>query len=518
MLEKTHMPALLTTALIAFALCIAFTPLLRDTCIRFGIVDQPDKVRKLHPRAIPRVGGVAIMISYAGSFALMLLLAPPWAQISVQHSNLLFELLPAVGIIFFTGLLDDLFGLTPWQKLAGQFLAAILAVNSGVAFSIAGEHAGLFWLTIPLSLLWLVGCANAFNLIDGMDGLAAGIGLCATVTTAIVGYLQGNMGLAMATAPLAGCLLGFLLYNFNPASVFLGDSGSLTIGFMLGCFSLIWGQGSGDLLGKAAPLMAMAIPLVDVLLAIVRRLLRRIPIFQADRAHIHHMMLARGFNPRDASLILYGACGLGAALAILQSFTPTHFRALVLLVFCSLVAIGVNCLGYVELIAAQRTLAGHRLVRHMRDEIYMQDLTRSLSQAQSVEECWAVIHSTCRDLSFSSVQMSLNEQTYHAEFLASIDTHSGWKLTLGVGRQGQLTLTRSEQKDSPPILGAVLDQFQKAISKREHLLENVSPLLLKSTSLREIDRPVFSNAFSPTDSRYEADHEQLSCASSGSKP
>jgi UDP-GlcNAc:undecaprenyl-phosphate/decaprenyl-phosphate GlcNAc-1-phosphate transferase len=468
------MPALLCATCIAFALCIAFTPLLRDVTVRLGIVDQPDKVRKLHPHAIPRVGGVTIMISYASSFTLMLLFAPSWAQISVQHSKLLFELLPAVGIVFLTGLLDDLFGLTPWQKLAGQFLAALLAVISGVAFSIAGKQDAFCWLTAPLSVLWLVGCANAFNLIDGMDGLATGIGLCATITTAMVACLQGNMGLAMATAPMAGALLAFLPYNFNPASVFLGDSGSLTIGFILGCFSLIWGQGSEDLLGKAAPLMVMAVPLVDVALAILRRLLRRIPIFQADRAHIHHMMLNRGFNTRDASLILYAVCGIGAALAMVQSFTPPQFRALVLVVFCLLVAIGVNCLGYVELIAAGRTLAGHRLVRHIRDEIYMQDLTRSLSKAQSVEECWDVIHNTCRDLSFSSVQMSLNEHSYHAEFLASIDTGALWKLTVGVGRRGQLTLTRSQQRDSPPILGAVLDQFQKAISEREHILESAS--------------------------------------------
>jgi UDP-GlcNAc:undecaprenyl-phosphate/decaprenyl-phosphate GlcNAc-1-phosphate transferase len=468
------MPALLCATLVAFALCITFTPLVRDAAIRLGLVDQPDTVRKLHTRAVPRVGGVTIMLAYASSFALMLLFAPWWAQISVQHSKLLFQLMPAVGIVFVTGLLDDLFALIPWQKLAGQFLAAILAVFSGVAFSVGGRHDAYSWITIPLSVLWLVGCANAFNLIDGMDGLATGIGLFATVTTAFVAYLQGNMGLAMATAPMAGALLAFLRYNFNPASIFLGDSGSLTIGFTLGCFSLIWGQGSHDAMGKAAPLMVMVIPLVDVVLAISRRLLRRSPIFQGDRAHIHHMMLDRGYNTRDASLILYAVCGLGAILAIAHSFTPPHFRALVLLVFCSLVAIGVNCLGYVELIAAGRTLGGRSLVRHIRDEIYMQDLGRSLSKAQSVEECWDVIHNTCRDLSFSSVQMSLDERSYHADFFASMDTISPWKLTVGVGQRGQLTLTRSQQKDSPQILGAVLDQFQKAISEREHLLESAS--------------------------------------------
>ena len=383
------------------------------------------------------------------------------------------ELLPAAGVIFLTGLLDDLLTLKPWQKLAGQFLAAVLAVTLGAPVFLSNGHASSPWITVPLSLLWLIGCTNAFNLIDGLDGLATGVGLFAIIITSIVAILQGNLGLAMATAPLAGCLFAFLRYNFSPASVFLGDSGSLTIGFMLGCFTLIWSRHSGNLLGMAAPLMALALPLMDVGLAIGRRALRNRPIFEGDRGHIHHMVLARGYKPRDAALILYGVCALAACLALLQSFTTYQFRGLVLLVFFALVWMGVNYLGCIELIAARRTLSRRMFVRLMKEEIYIQELSRSLSNVQSIQECWIIICKACRDLSFTSVRMDLNEEIYEETFL---DERNGspWKLTVGLGCNGHLTLTRAQESASPQHMMAVLDHLQQVIGEREHLLVSLT--------------------------------------------
>ena len=455
------MRALVVLTGVSFLLCMVATPLVRDLCARFGFVDRPDVQRKFHSKAVPRIGGIPILLSYAGALLLMLMFAPRWAGVTVQHPRLVLELCPAVAVVFLTGLLDDLLTLKPWQKLAGQFVAAVLAVSCGATISLASRHPLALLFTIPLSLLWLIGCTNAFNLIDGMDGLAAGIGLLATVTTAAVAVFQGDMGLAMATAPLAGCLLAFLRYNFNPASIFLGDSGSLTIGFMIGCFSLVWGQHSGNLLGLAAPSMVMALPLLDVALAIARRGLRRKPIFQGDRRHIHHMMLARGFRTREAALVLYGVCALCAALALLQMMTRVHVRAFVLLIFLTLIAIGINALGYVEVTAARKT--GSRLVHHLREEIFLQDLSHSLAKVKSEDDCWEVIHNTCRELSFASVHMQLNERTYEAKFLASVDAVAPWQLTMGLGRKGQLTLTRLQHPGSPPQLFAALEKLQQAV-------------------------------------------------------
>src|SRR5262249_19014445 len=154
------------------------------------------------------------------------------------------KLLPAAGLIFAIGLIDDVIGLKSWQKLSGQLAAALCAYLGGVQIlGIAGHFTDNWW-SIPLTVFWLVGCTNAFNLIDGVDGLAAGLGLFATLTSLIAALALGNLTLALATAPLAGALLGFLRYNFNPASIFLGDSGSLLVGFLLGCYGVLWSQKS----------------------------------------------------------------------------------------------------------------------------------------------------------------------------------------------------------------------------------------------------------------------------------
>ena len=461
------MHALVAFGTLAFVLCLILTPLCRNLSIRLGLVDEPDEVRKFHGKPIPRIGGVPIVLSYAAALAIMLIAAPHWARLSVQHRDLILELLPAASVIFFTGLIDDLLTLKPWQKLSGQFIAAALVVWRIAPITLSG-HTNSLWITVPLSMFWLIGCTNAFNLIDGLDGLATGVGLFATIATAIVAIVHGNLGLAMATAPLAGCLLAFLFYNFNPASVFLGDCGSLTLGFMLGCFSLIWCEHSGGLLDLSAPLMALALPLIDVALAICRRMLRSSPIFGADRGHIHHMVLARGFKPRDAALILYGVCALAACLALLQSFTTYHIHGLVLLLFVALVLTGINYLGYIEFIAAGRTLSRRRIFRLVKGEIYVQEFTRTLAKVESADECWDLVCGACRELHFASAHMQLHDETYEAKFLESVsDSH--WKVSVALGTRGLLTLTRLHNMASPQHTMEVLDQLQQVIADREHL-------------------------------------------------
>src|SRR5207248_2457378 len=166
--------------------------------------------------------------------------------------------------------------------------AACLAYWAGVHVLGVGGFSTHGWWSLPLTIMWLVGCSNAFNLIDGMDGLATGVGLFASFTMLAAALVQNNAPLALASAPLVGALLAFLRYNFNPASIFLGDSGSLTIGFVLGCFGAIWSQKSATLLGMTAPVMALSVPLLDTGIAVVRRFIRRQPIFSPDRNHVHH--------------------------------------------------------------------------------------------------------------------------------------------------------------------------------------------------------------------------------------
>ena len=190
------------SALTAFSLCLLLTPLVRNIFLRARIVDHPDTHRKSHRIATPRVGGIAIALAYAVTLALAFRFHPRGIALFAQHRAVFFAILPATALIFLTGLLDDLFTLAPRQKLLGQSLVAALAVALGARVPL--NH-GVGWLPILLSFLWLLLCTNAFNLIDGMDGLAAGIGLFASLSTAAVALLDGNLPLAVAAIPLAAC-------------------------------------------------------------------------------------------------------------------------------------------------------------------------------------------------------------------------------------------------------------------------------------------------------------------------
>jgi len=203
------MPSFIALSACAFILTVLLTPLSRKLALRYGWLDQPDTSRKKHTAPVPRTGGVAIALAYAASFAILMLApGPAGAQV---HSGLriVWTLLPAAVVIFITGLLDDLAGLTARQKLFGQTLAAVLACLGGVQIQ---SLAGLMlpgWLGVPVTVLWLVCCTNAFNLIDGIDGLASGLGLLASMTILVAGFLHHDAALVAATAPLAGALLGF---------------------------------------------------------------------------------------------------------------------------------------------------------------------------------------------------------------------------------------------------------------------------------------------------------------------
>ncbi len=462
------MYALFALGTSAFLLCLVMTPICRDIFVRVGMVDLPDGNRKSHIHAVPRMGGIPIVISYACALGLFFWFKGSEGKIYIQHGQLLHGLLPAAGVIFLTGLIDDIFALKSWQKLLGQVAGAVLAVSLGVTLSISNfPH----WVSIAVSLIWLIGCTNAFNLIDGMDGLATGVGLLATVTTFLVALIHGNFGLALATVPLAGALLAFLRYNFSPATVFLGDCGSLTIGFVLGCFGLIWSQKTGTMIGMIAPLMALALPLMDVCLAIGRRFLRSVPIFKADRGHIHHMLLGLGFSPRDAALILYAVCGMCASLAVLETVSHKSFVWPILVLFCLLVLLGVKRLGYIEFTAARRTLSHRTMRQAVQEEIHLEELSRALLEADTIETCWHVVRDACSALHFASAHLQFNGRSFFEEFAESSEEPC-CRIQLSLGDQGSLSLTRTTEQAPPRIMMAVLVHVQSSMTRKALQLED----------------------------------------------
>lgn len=408
------MYALLVAAVASMVAALVFTPICRDIAIRWGVLDRPDSKRKTHTKPVPRVGGIPIFIAYVGAFALLMLLRFQAGIMIRNNLDLIWRIFPSAALIFAIGLADDLYDLRPWQKLVGQLAAAVMAYLSGLRLTdISGFHFGI-WLTLPVTVIWLIGCTNAFNLIDGVDGLAAGVGFFATITTVIEALLRSNIPLALATVPLAGALLGFLRYNSNPATIYLGDSGSLLIGFLLGSYCIVWSGKSATVLGMTAPLMVLALPLLDTVLAIIRRYLRNKPVFGPDRGHIHHKLLARGFTPRRVVYVMYAISGIGAFLSLLQSAFHDRYGGLIILLFCGGVCLIVRYLGYAEFEAARRIVFGGAVRKLLNAELELIALRDRLSNALTADECWSILREAYCDFGFSEVRLKLSNRVYSA--------------------------------------------------------------------------------------------------------
>lgn len=307
--------------LTALAAALALTPAVRLLARRCGWVDAPDGVRKRHLSPLPRVGGLAVY----GGFALGVLAAGAWlpadALFGAGMGWAMAHLLLAATPVMLIGLLDDVRGVSPWAKVAVQGVSGLYLFFSGyraalVTDPFTGRSLELGWLSLPVTVLWFVAMSNAFNLIDGLDGLAAGVGLFATGTFLVSAVVNERWSMVVVLGALAGALLGFLKYNFNPASVFLGDSGALFVGFVVAGLAIRSSMKASAAVAIAAPLCALALPILDVLLAVVRRVAAGRHVFKPDEDHIHHRLVRLGLSPRKAVVALYGVAAVGASLSL----------------------------------------------------------------------------------------------------------------------------------------------------------------------------------------------------------
>jgi UDP-GlcNAc:undecaprenyl-phosphate GlcNAc-1-phosphate transferase len=302
-----------TTFLLVFAsallLAIGGTPVVRRVALRLGVIDRPE-ARKIHVNPIPLLGGVAI---YGACIAALLLFGNRY------RLNELIGILVGASIVSFLGLWDDRRSLSPFLKLAGQFLAASILVLTGV-------RVGTFpWdtLNIALTLLWVVVITNAFNLLDNMDGLSGGVGAIAAIFFLLLAAMNGQYLVGALSAAVVGACLGFLVYNFNPASIFMGDAGSLFLGFMLAAVGIKLRFPDGvEIVTWMVPVLILGLPLFDTALVIVSRLRRGLnPLTTPGRDHVSHRLVAMGFTRREAVLTCYLICaGLGVvALFVTQA-------------------------------------------------------------------------------------------------------------------------------------------------------------------------------------------------------
>ena len=479
---KAIISSLLWLGGIAFLLSVILTPIMRDIFRSYGVVDLPDQGRKAHKYPIPRVGGIAIAIAYTLAFVL----APaPAGSLLRENLYLVWRLLPAAGVIFATGIIDDLFGLKPWQKLIGQFGGATLAYFAGIRVLIVVGVATQDWWSYPATILWLLVCTNAFNLVDGMDGLAGGFGLFSTLTIFIASLVHQSPALALATVPLAGCLLGFLCYNFNPATIFLGDSGSLSIGFLLGCFGIIWTQKSATLLGMTAPLMALSIPLLDTTLCIVRRALKRQPIFSPDRGHIHHKLLDRGLTPKRAVLVVYGVCSLVACFSILQSTVRSNrISGVITIVFCAVAWLGIQYLGYAEFSVAGKMLFSGDFQKSLKVQLELHAFEREIVKAETLDQCWRILQDTARSCGFRCERLrvadsSLFESCLDSRITEMTDPPAEWRLRVPMLDGGYVDLTRPfDTVISASVVGPFVDVIRGTLAP-----------VLKKLELQHLEKP-----------------------------
>jgi UDP-GlcNAc:undecaprenyl-phosphate GlcNAc-1-phosphate transferase len=302
--------------LVALAVVLVLTPAVGRVARVLGVVDEPDERRRIHLRAVPRLGGLAIFLGMFVPALAFLELTPPYRGILLGAA-----LATTVGVV------DDFRGLRWWVKLAGQLAAAGIAVQAGVTIDrftlpVVGVHGLPDWLAIAVSLAWIVAIMNMVNLLDGLDGLAAGVCAISGGTFAVISLSLGRPNAAVLSAIVAGACLGFLRHNFYPARIFMGDSGSMLLGFTLAAVSIEGTLKTAATVALFFPLFVLAVPIIDTSFVVARRLKHGERLFAPDQSHLHYRFLRRGFSQRRTVAYLWGWCAILAAGALATRFVP----------------------------------------------------------------------------------------------------------------------------------------------------------------------------------------------------
>ncbi|HYV05986.1 MAG TPA: MraY family glycosyltransferase [Blastocatellia bacterium] len=406
-MTTTYLVVFVSAILLSFVL----TRTVRNVAIARGWVSAPSSSRHIHTASIPRLGGIAIFAAFA-LVAGVLAAFPAMRGGDVKFSarTILYILIPGT-LVFLLGLFDDLHPVRPAIKFAVQAVAATLLFFGGFrVFQLPllfGSHS-LGWLALPVTIIWVLWITNAFNLLDGIDGLAAGSSLFSTLTVFVVSLVSGDLLVSSLTLALAGAILGFLRFNFNPATIFLGDCGSLFIGFMLSALALAGAQKTPTIVAVAIPVVSFGLPVLETVLSVIRRYLSGQPLFAADRGHIHHKLLDRGFSQQQVVWILYvvsAACGL-LSLFLLYPSGPTV--GVVLFVIGVGIWVGVQHLGYHEFVelrrVASRTMEQKKIIVN---NLAIRRASRALSKAHTFDEIREALHDGFRNNDFDGYRLQL---------------------------------------------------------------------------------------------------------------
>ena len=417
------MPTYVTALLGSFIAAVLVTPVVRMVAIRCGIVDRPDPRRKLHVRVVARAGGVGVLVATLAGCTLAFL--PYFNHLSFQ------SIAPFAGIgvamigVCLLGLADDIWTLRGRQKLLGQVVLALMLVSVGFVMntvSIFGLQVHLGILAVPLTIVWLLATTNALNLIDGSDGLCSTVGAIITGSLGVMAALGGNDAEAAISFAMCGALIGFLVFNFPPASIFLGDSGSLLVGMISGALAIRCALKGPTTVAMVAPLAILIIPLFDSMMAIVRRKLTGRSIYTTDRAHLHHNLKERGFSDVGLLLVAGSLCGFASLGAIGGTMLENDYIASIGAVGVLVVLIASRVFGFAELILVVRRLTqfcqsmlqpastADRAVRHQ---------AVRLQGSRNWEIVWATLTEFAERQELCRVHLDLNVPWLHEGFHAT---------------------------------------------------------------------------------------------------
>ncbi|NLD16195.1 MAG: undecaprenyl/decaprenyl-phosphate alpha-N-acetylglucosaminyl 1-phosphate transferase [Tissierellia bacterium] len=330
-----------------FAAAVSFliTPAVRILSHKVGAIDVPKDDRRMHTKPTPRLGGLAIYFSVLLSMVVFM-----WPL-----SKELQAILLGGSIIVVSGYLDDTKGLTPSMKVLFQLIAALIAVYGGIHVETISNFLGekgsvisLGFISYPITVLWIIGVTNAINLIDGLDGLADGISAISAISLAIISYMLGNLEIGMVCLIIAGACLGFLPYNFNPASIFMGDTGALLLGYLFAVITIEGVLKTAATVAVVVPVIILAVPISDTLFAIIRRTLGGQSFATADKGHLHHRILDMGFTTKQTVLILYSLAIILGILAVIVSLIGGLLGNLLALGIIIIITLGARRIGMFE--------------------------------------------------------------------------------------------------------------------------------------------------------------------------
>jgi UDP-GlcNAc:undecaprenyl-phosphate GlcNAc-1-phosphate transferase len=428
---------------------------------------MPQNGRHVHESPLPRLGGVAIFLAFSVSLGLWLALSLlfPRLIVGLAPATLLRIYVPAC-LIFCLGIYDDLRSVGPYVKFTVQAIAGAMLFAGGMRVldvPLIFPHSLPWFVGLPLTVLWVVAVTNAFNLIDGLDGLAAGSALFSTLVFFVCALVNHSWLGSLISVTLAGAILGFLRFNFNPATIFLGDSGSLFIGFMLSALALAGSQKAPTFVAVAIPVVSFGLPILETLLSILRRLISGRPIFTADREHIHHKLLEMGFSHRQVVVVLYAVSAVFAMLSLFLLWPTGSTLGLVLAVVGTGVWLGVQHLNYLEFgelrRVAQRTIEQRQIVIN---NLSVRRAVEELKVARDFAQVRSILIAAFDSNDFDAFELELRslpddqvvpgENSGHFRWskyphMAAISSQASWKLTLDLmtaskQRRGSLVVHR----------------------------------------------------------------------------